>query len=99
MLTDRGKTQIDGIPDIHFFGPSRLHQVLVVDLLGPSLGSLFAEHKRRFTLKTVAMLAKRMVRIYANPEILDLTCSSYVWFNLFTRKALCIEISSLKTFY
>ncbi len=54
---------MDGIPRVHYFNPSGLHNVLVIDLLGPSLESLYAKHKRRFTLKTVAMLAKRMVCI------------------------------------
>ncbi|KAL2024961.1 hypothetical protein VTK56DRAFT_3660 [Thermocarpiscus australiensis] len=63
ILTDGGKTQVDGIPRIHYFGPLHFHNVLVVDLLGLSLESIFAEHKRRFTLKTVAMLAKHMLGV------------------------------------
>ncbi|KAL2255558.1 hypothetical protein VTK26DRAFT_3135 [Humicola hyalothermophila] len=63
MLTDRGETQVDGIPRIHFFGPLHLYNVLVVDLLGSSLESIFAEHERRFSLKTVAMLAKLMLGV------------------------------------
>jgi hypothetical protein len=70
MITDHGKTQVDGIPHIHGFGLIHLHNALVMDLLGSSLEKIFAEHERRFTLKTVVMLAKRMVCIYANPEIL-----------------------------
>jgi hypothetical protein len=46
----------------------------VIDLLGPSLESLYTDHKRRFTLKTVAMLAKRMVCICSYIGMFDLTC-------------------------
>jgi casein kinase 1 len=71
VITDRGKTQVDGIPRVYGFGPIYFHNVLVMDRFGPSLESIFAERERRFTVKTVVMLAKRMVCIYANPEILS----------------------------
>lgn len=40
-----------------------MHKVLVMDLLGPSLESLFQDCGRRFSLPTVAMLALQMVRL------------------------------------
>lgn len=40
------------------------YQVLVLDLLGPNLEDLFDMCGRKFTIKTVCMLAKQMVRIH-----------------------------------
>ncbi|CAK7230961.1 hypothetical protein SBRCBS47491_007768 [Sporothrix bragantina] len=51
----------DGIPRIYTFGEMDFHKVLVMDLLGPSLESLFQDCSRRFSLKTVAMLALQMI--------------------------------------
>ncbi|SAM01454.1 hypothetical protein [Absidia glauca] len=50
-----------GIPYAHYYGQEGLHNVLVIDLLGASLEDLFDACSRRFTVKTVAMLAKEMV--------------------------------------
>ncbi|KJR88618.1 uncharacterized protein SPSK_10757 [Sporothrix schenckii 1099-18] len=50
-----------GIPRIYTFGEMDLHKVLVMDLLGPSLETLFQDCGRRFSIKTVAMLAKQMI--------------------------------------
>lgn len=50
-----------GIPQIYHFGQEGLHNVLVMDLLGPSMEDLFDMCGRRFSLKTVCMAAKQMV--------------------------------------
>ncbi|VDM50019.1 unnamed protein product [Toxocara canis] len=50
-----------GIPRIHWFGTEHKYNVLVMDLLGPSLEELFNFCGRRFTMKTVLMLADQMI--------------------------------------
>ena len=50
-----------GIPSAYYFGQEGLHNVLVLDMLGPSLEDLFDMCHRRFSIKTVAMLARHMV--------------------------------------
>ena len=50
-----------GIPNIKWFGAEGDYNVLVMDLLGPSLEDLFGYCNRKFTLKTVLMLADQMV--------------------------------------
>jgi predicted Ser/Thr protein kinase len=46
-----------GLPKMHFFGQEGDFNVMVIDLLGPSLEELFEYCRRKFTLKTVLMLA------------------------------------------
>lgn len=50
-----------GIPHIRMSGTEREYNVLVMDLLGPSLEDLFNFCSRRFTMKTVLMLADQMI--------------------------------------
>ena len=50
-----------GIPSIRWFGQERNYNVLVMDLLGPSLEDLFNFCNRKFNMKTVLMLADQMV--------------------------------------
>ncbi|KAF9526977.1 CK1/CK1/CK1-G protein kinase [Crepidotus variabilis] len=50
-----------GIPQIYHFGQEGLHNILVIDLLGPSLEDLFDMCGRKFTIKTVCMAAKQMI--------------------------------------
>lgn len=44
-----------------YYGQEKEYNVLVMDLLGPSLEDLFNFCSRRFTLKTVLMLADQMI--------------------------------------
>ena len=50
-----------GIPNARWFGVEGDYNVLVMDLLGPSLEDLFNFCSRKLSLKTVLMLADQMV--------------------------------------
>ncbi|KAK6126780.1 hypothetical protein DH2020_039469 [Rehmannia glutinosa] len=52
-----------GIPNVRWFGVEGDYNVLVMDLLGPSLEDLFNFCSRKLSLKTVLMLADQMVYI------------------------------------
>ena len=61
-----------GITNIRWFGVEGDYNVMVIDLLGPSLEDLFNFCNRKFSLKTVLMLADQLVRSLA------LVCSAPV---------------------
>ncbi|KAF9533759.1 kinase-like domain-containing protein [Crepidotus variabilis] len=50
-----------GVPQVYYFGQEGLHNILVIDLLGPNLEDLFDMCGRKFSIKTVCMAAKQMV--------------------------------------
>ena len=50
-----------GIPNALYYSKEGNYNVMVMDLLGPSLEDLFNYCNRRFTLKTVCMLAREMI--------------------------------------
>jgi serine/threonine protein kinase len=50
-----------GIPDVKWFGVEGDYNVMVMDLLGPSLEDLFCYCERHFSVKTVCMLGDQLV--------------------------------------
>lgn len=57
---------LGGLPSVKWSGVDGDVNILVIDLLGPSLEDLFVYCGRKFTLKTVLMLADQMVRVLSS---------------------------------
>ncbi|CAH8338218.1 unnamed protein product [Eruca vesicaria subsp. sativa] len=56
-----GEIYLAGVPSVKWFGVEGEYNVLVIDLLGPSLEDLFNYCSRKLSLKSVLMLADQMI--------------------------------------
>lgn len=54
---------VPGIPTAYYFGQEGLHNILVIDLLGPSLEDLFDWCGRKFSVKTVVQVSVQMITL------------------------------------
>ena len=62
------------IPDVKAYGRLQRHNVMVVELLGPSLGDRFRQCGRQFSLGTTVHLALGMVRLTVTCNYILLNC-------------------------
>lgn len=50
------------IPQVVYYGIEGKKNIMIMDLLGPSLEDLFSKMKKKFSMKTILMLADQMIK-------------------------------------
>lgn len=75
---------IVGIPKVYWYGTEGEYHIMVMDLLGPNLDDLYTLNKRKFSLKTVLLIADQTV--------ISIIHNRYKELNLSTLKESSIEM-------
>lgn len=77
-----------GIPKVHWWGTEGSYNVFVMELLGESIEQLFLKAGKKFSLKTVVMLADQMVTPRATGSSKGLsTCTTEPSFTAMSKPA------------
>lgn len=85
---------IAGVPNVKWYGVEGDYNVLVIDLLGPSLEDLFNFCSRKLSLKSVLMLADQMVN-----NICLLVMPVYVSVMIDFFFSVCVKINRVEYFH
>lgn len=63
LLSEHDPSLEIGIPNVYFTSSEDKYNVMVMDLLGPSLENLFSLCEKKFSLKTTVLLGLQMISL------------------------------------